>query len=262
MPNKLISTFPFHKLIQVLSDRSFSYTDKLENDFATSIDYLCEAILINWIKVNCPNEAILSEESEASYTRDTDAYWVVDPLDGTFNYTLGLPYYGVQLARLENDKCTFALLWTPALNLISLWDGVNVSLFHLSHDHQLIPGHQINKTHRQVTASFGDFSKSNPSSNQFQGELMTACSQYFSKVRLHGSSCADFNLLIFGYTDTHILFSKRSWELLPGLAIANALGMRYECLNIDCSIYTGPCHVIAKPDHWDQVLDLVHRSIK
>ncbi|HEX7003087.1 MAG TPA: inositol monophosphatase family protein [Trueperaceae bacterium] len=66
-------------------------------DLVTKVDKLCEERIREVIAQRYPEHAVLGEEqggpgSEAEYR------WIVDPLDGTVNYTHGFPFYCVSIA--------------------------------------------------------------------------------------------------------------------------------------------------------------------
>ena len=46
---------------------------------------------------------------------ESDAYWVVDPLDGTTNFAAGIPYWAISIARFVNGRPVQAFLDVPAL---------------------------------------------------------------------------------------------------------------------------------------------------
>ena len=45
----------------------------------------------------------------------TNAYWVVDPLDGTTNFAAGIPYWAISIARFVEGKPQTAILDIPPL---------------------------------------------------------------------------------------------------------------------------------------------------
>jgi myo-inositol-1(or 4)-monophosphatase len=67
-------------------------------DLVTDADRASEALLISHIQKRHPKHAILAEES--GFTRGTDGglRWLVDPLDGTTNYSHHLPHFSVSVA--------------------------------------------------------------------------------------------------------------------------------------------------------------------
>ena len=67
-----------------------------EINLVTEIDKQSEALIIKKIKEHFPDHAILGEESGANVSA-SEYRWIIDPLDGTTNYTLGLPLYSVTI---------------------------------------------------------------------------------------------------------------------------------------------------------------------
>ena len=53
---------------------------------------------------------VLSEEAGWVNANESDAAWVVDPLDGTYNYLRGFPVSCVSIAMVQGDKRMLALL--------------------------------------------------------------------------------------------------------------------------------------------------------
>ena len=61
-----------------------------------------------------PNEGVLSEEGKKSIPK-TNAYWVVDPLDGTTNFAAGIPYWSISIARFVEGRPESSFLIIPTL---------------------------------------------------------------------------------------------------------------------------------------------------
>ena len=90
---------------------SVEYKTNLSN-FVTEIDKKSEAAIINFIKKEFPNHAVLAEESgehktslASSQKGDGSEYlWVIDPLDGTSNFAHGLPIFSVSIGVQKNGE--------------------------------------------------------------------------------------------------------------------------------------------------------------
>jgi myo-inositol-1(or 4)-monophosphatase len=86
--------------------------EKQRNDFVTQVDELAQSIIIDAIKKNYPDHAILAEESVDS-AGEGDYRWVIDPLDGTTNFIHGIPHFAVSIAAQEKGKTIIALVYDP-----------------------------------------------------------------------------------------------------------------------------------------------------
>ena len=76
-----------------------------ESDVVTVADKEAERIIISGIRSRFPAHFILSEESGASHT-GSRIRWIIDPLDGTTNFSQGLPLFSVSIAhRNRRRRC-------------------------------------------------------------------------------------------------------------------------------------------------------------
>jgi len=67
------------------------------NDVKLEADRLCEKAIIEIIRRDWPDHAILTEEAGA-LGGDGDCWWIIDPLDGTVSFFYGLPYFCTSVA--------------------------------------------------------------------------------------------------------------------------------------------------------------------
>lgn len=81
----------------------------------THYDVESERRLREFLLNEHPSHSFLGEES--GHTRgDPDHYWIVDPIDGTTNFTTALPFWGPSVAYWEKGRPEFALVYFPALD--------------------------------------------------------------------------------------------------------------------------------------------------
>src|SRR5712692_110815 len=71
-------------------------------NLVTEMDPRAEALIVERLRREFPDDAILAEERGASGGR-SGRRWIIDPLDGTTNYAHGLPIFGVSIG-LEADR--------------------------------------------------------------------------------------------------------------------------------------------------------------
>lgn len=83
-------------------------------DRVTATDTACEALIVEGIKQAFPTCGILGEES-ASYNLEAEYRFVIDPLDGTSNFTNGIPFCGTSIALERNGVSVMGVLHFPAL---------------------------------------------------------------------------------------------------------------------------------------------------
>ena len=84
-------------------------------DFVTEVDLLCEQEIITRIKKYFPDHAILAEESGAAAGASANK-WVIDPLDGTLNYSHDYPCYCVSIALESAGEVVVGVVYNPCLD--------------------------------------------------------------------------------------------------------------------------------------------------
>ena len=70
-------------------------------DPVTEVDQACEALIIKGIQKHFPGHAILGEETGSHAVEGAKFLWILDPLDGTVNYSHGLPTFAVSIGIFE-----------------------------------------------------------------------------------------------------------------------------------------------------------------
>jgi myo-inositol-1(or 4)-monophosphatase len=83
-----------------------------ETNLVTEIDKQSEALIIKKIHDRFPSHAILGEESGASQN-SSEYRWIIDPLDGTTNYTHGLPIFCVTIGVEYNGEIIAGAIYDP-----------------------------------------------------------------------------------------------------------------------------------------------------
>lgn len=84
----------------------------------TQADTEVDAFICAEIRARFPDDKIISEELNHSLPTEYAGVWIIDPLDGSTNFSQGLPLWGVSIARLENGQPTIAVLYFPVLDIL------------------------------------------------------------------------------------------------------------------------------------------------
>lgn len=89
---------------------------KPDQTVVTQADFAADQFIIRAIQNQFPQDKVISEESSHQLEKPQSPTWVIDPLDGTTNFSLGLPIWGVSIARLENGYPVLGVLYFPMIN--------------------------------------------------------------------------------------------------------------------------------------------------
>lgn len=88
--------------------------EKAPKDIVTEVDLLCEEFLVSQIQEHFPDDAILSEERGGEIAR-TGRTWLLDPIDGTANFSRSNPLFCGCISVLEDGEVTHAAVAAPRL---------------------------------------------------------------------------------------------------------------------------------------------------
>lgn len=101
----------------ILRDRFWLRTvqSKLKTDHSivTEADTFADEMILRGLKEKFPQDAIISEENYPRLTETSRAVWVIDPLDGTANFSNQVPVWGVSIARLIDGYPELGVLYFP-----------------------------------------------------------------------------------------------------------------------------------------------------
>lgn len=87
----------------------------LASDVRTKADTESEAAIISILKSNFPTYNILSEES-GYLDKDSNMKFVIDPLDGSNNFVMGIPNFSVSIGLMAKDEIIAAVINVPMLS--------------------------------------------------------------------------------------------------------------------------------------------------
>jgi len=84
-----------------------------EKNLVTEIDKRSEEIVIEIIRNRYPQHDILAEESGSTKGRASDYRWIIDPLDGTTNFTHGFPVFCVSIGLEHKGELVCGAIYDP-----------------------------------------------------------------------------------------------------------------------------------------------------
>ena len=84
-------------------------------NFATAADHAAERTIIELLRDRDASVPILAEESARKEVATAERLWVVDPIDGTLNFSRALPFYCVAIGYVEDGRVRAAAVHSPRL---------------------------------------------------------------------------------------------------------------------------------------------------
>lgn len=107
--------FEAGQLLKSRIDEPHEIEFKGEIDIVTEADKASENLLIARIRDRYPNHDVMSEEA-GNLSRPSSYRWIIDPLDGTTNYSHGYPVFCVSIALECEQEIVTGVVYNPMLD--------------------------------------------------------------------------------------------------------------------------------------------------
>ena len=194
-------------------------------DVVTRADKESEAYIVQAILGRYPGHGILGEEGGVMGTAGSDYRWVIDPLDGTTNYSQGLPLFTVSIALQYRGETIVGVVYAPYLNeLFTATKGGGAYLQYASREPERIRVGEKQTLATSVIASGFPYDKDvNPDNNS---DNVARIIPYVRDVRRLGSAAYDISCVAAGLLDGYWELALHEWDVCAAeLILAEAGGV-------------------------------------
>lgn len=187
-------------------------------DLVTEADCESEKAIYHSLSKAFPDFGILGEEMGLNQQIASDYLWIVDPLDGTTNYTHQYPMVCISIALVHQGIPIEAVVYNPIMNeLFYASKGksayLNDAVIHVS---------KTDCLEKSLLASgFAYDRKMNPDNNYSEFCRMTHLSQ---GVRRGGSAALDLAYVAAGRFDGYWERGIKSWDIAAGILLVQEAG--------------------------------------
>jgi myo-inositol-1(or 4)-monophosphatase len=236
----------------VAGHRADSAVSKRGDDFATKVDLAIERQVVDAL-VSATGIPVHGEEFGGA-DLDSPWVWILDPVDGTFNYAAGSPMAAILLGLLQDGDPVAGLTWLPFMN--ERYAAVSGSPMMKNG----VP--QPPLTRGELTESIigvGTFNAD--SSGRFPGRYRLAVleelSRASSRMRMHGATGIDLAYVADGVLGGSISFGDHVWDHAAGVALVRAAGGVVTTLAGDEWTPESRSALAAAPGVHDQLLEML-----
>ena len=212
-------------LLDAYSSNSVVLSD-YGKDIKTEADKVAETIVLKALRsTGC---AILSEESRLSNTdksfpticESSLPIWIIDPLDGTYNFTRGFPMCCVSIALWQGMNPVLGVIYDFTYD--KLYSGV-VDNGASCNDKAIQVSTLAN--YDQAVLATGFPSSRDYSDSALETSIRTI--QRFKKIRMIGSAALSLAHVSSGNVDAYTEDDIWLWDVAAGLALVKAAGGNY-----------------------------------
>ena len=238
----------------IAGHRADSAVQKKGNDFATEVDLAIERQVVEALESATGIGAHGEEFGGADL--DSPLVWVLDPIDGTFNYAAGSPMAAILLGLLRDGEPVAGLTWVPFAD--QRYTAVLGGPLYANGIAQPNLG-RPDMAHSII--GIGTFNVD--WGGRYPGRYRLAVFEYLSRVcsklRMHGATGVDMAYVAAGILGAAISFGDHIWDHAAGVALVRAAGGVVTDLSGD--EWTAPSRsaVAAAPGMHEQVMEILHR---
>lgn len=188
---------------------------KSHYEILTKADLASEKIILGEIMKNFPSHHILAEESGDS-GRKSEFVWIVDPVDGTTNFSIHNPLWSISIAVARENRVIFGLVYAPYLKEMYLAER----------------GGGVTRNGRKIRVS--DISGGRAMHTFCHGGTETdirLALKYYQKQKISqfdcrqlGSAAVELAFVAAGRTESILIPGGKPWDVAAGTLIVNEAG--------------------------------------
>ncbi len=193
-------------------------SSKGPGDFVTSADKRTEKILIEELQKAHPEYGIVTEESGIINKSNTKNRWIIDPIDGTFNFMNGIPQFAISIGYEEENEIKCGVIFNPILNEMFCAEKGNGAYLNNSR----IRVSNQRKISDALVVTGGPKGASKIKDKIFSEYINV--SKNVANVRKFGSAALDMAYVACGRFDGYWQRELNYWDIAAGIIILKEAG--------------------------------------
>lgn len=190
------------------------------SDVVSAADHAAEEYIVRRLRTARPEDSLVGEEGTKVSTDDgesTGRIWYIDPVDGTYNFLSGLPYWCSALALTDRDGVVLGAVYHPVTD--ELWLG--------GRDRPTTcNGVEVPRLEDLALADLSLASYLHPTSvpdAETREPWLRAVSRAATS-RMLGSGSIELAYVAGGRLGAWLQHDSMDWDWLPGVALVTAAG--------------------------------------
>lgn len=188
-------------------------------DLVTEFDRRSEALILSALRRDYPGDGLLSEESGSNGIHG-ERTWIVDPLDGTTNFTHGIPIFAVTMALMDAGGLRTGIVYDP-LRREMFWGERGVGAFLDDRPLHVSPVNDLRRS-LLVTGFPYDIATSRFNNLDHYGHFALRS----QGVRRLGSAALDLAYLAAGRFEAYWDLQLSPWDVAAGALLIQEAGGR------------------------------------
>lgn len=243
-------------LKKYFTTRNFTSRSKGGVDLLTQADKEVDDFLRNSIKKHFPKCEVMAEESaprDYSSFKDLNNLWLIDPLDGTTNFSRGHPHFSISIGLVDKGISKLGVVHVPMTNDLYWAQQDRVGAFHNGKPIKVAVTDNLKET--VLACDYGWILEQRISVVNWLSSIVT----HVRQIKSMGTAAADLASLANGSIDVYIHSGLKPWDTAAsslliekaGGKITTPTGEKWDVFNPNMLATNGILH--------QQILDLINK---
>lgn len=203
-------------LRELFAEREKRFEMKDAHDIVGEADFRSEAIILGRIREAFPDHSILSEEAGAD-GKESEYKWIVDPLDGTINFSRGIAEFAVSIAVTRQEELVFGLVYEPVNDRLFMAEKgkgstLNGATIAVSREVKLVNTLLATDNTSDIPERIRNF------------QILERVCPHVRQVRIFGSCALHLARVACGELDAYYKTSCNYWDNAAGILILREAG--------------------------------------
>ncbi|GJF12571.1 inositol-1-monophosphatase ImpA [Mycolicibacterium cyprinidarum] len=225
------------------------------NDFATEVDLAIERRVVAEL-TKLTGIGVHGEEFGGE-SLDAELVWVLDPIDGTFNYAAGLPMAAILLSLLADGEPVLGLTWLPFTD--QRYTSMVGKPLRCNGDESKMLATTVLSDSVVGLGTFNIESRGRYP-GRYRATVLENLSRECSRLRMQGATGIDLAYVAAGILGGAISFGHHIWDHAAGVALVRAAGGVVTDLSGQPWTATSPSVLAAAPGVHEQMLEIVRSA--
>ncbi len=202
--------FDAGKLSLELRGKGLTEHIKKDKTPVTNGDIEVNNIIVNSLKKITPDIPIVSEENEENKNFNLETFWLVDPIDGTYDYINNGDEFTLNAGLIINKKALAGIIYAPAKNRMFYTYGNKLSFELKNGKEEIINKKKIDKNNIKAVSY----------SNNLKAEILEIHKKLNVKEYVKMKSSLKFCVIATGEYQIYVAEPRaHEWDIAAGHAI-------------------------------------------
>lgn len=186
------------------------------SDFRTKADVESENVILEVLEREFPDYSIISEEAGA-IDKKSDYTFLIDPMDGTNNFVLGIPNFCVSIALFFEEEIIMGVIYVPILDKV-YWSEKGKGAYL---DGKKLTVNKEKKIENSTVSYVCDYGTD---VNMLGERIKKLITKNFKRVMENYASTFDFCMLASGRIESIIFEGAEVYDFAAGKLICREAG--------------------------------------